>query len=64
MVELTAGNVDDFDVLYAELRGVPDIAVQAVPSPVELRRGRDRLEITADNLDEALPLIEELMGGS
>lgn len=31
---------------------------------LKLRRGKDRLEITADNLDEVTPLIKELLGGS
>jgi len=103
-VELAALNADDFDVLYAELRGVPGVLVRAVPAPVEpgdqgsaldlltvalsggavtafleiirtllesrgpafvlkLRCGKDRLEVSADNLDEVLPLIKELLGG-
>lgn len=28
------------------------------------RRGRDRIEITADNLEEALPLLNKLFDGS
>ncbi|WP_034267997.1 effector-associated constant component EACC1 [Actinospica robiniae] len=104
-VELSAGDLDDFDALYAELRGIPGIALEAVPAPVEpgeqgsvldlltvacsggaitvfleiiktlvesrgpsftlkLRRGRNRLEISADNLDEVLPLVKELLDGS
>jgi Effector Associated Constant Component 1 len=105
MVELSAEDADDFDALYAELRGVPGIAVRAVPTPVEpgdqgamldlltvalsggtvtafleiiktllesrgpgfvlkLRHGRNRLEITAETIDEALPLIKELLRGA
>lgn len=29
-----------------------------------LRRGKDRLEITADSIEEAMPLIKELIDGS
>jgi hypothetical protein len=29
---------------------------------LKIRRGKDRLELTADNVDEALPLLEELLG--
>jgi hypothetical protein len=95
---------DDFDALYAELRGVPGIRVDPMLAPIEpgaqgsttdlitvalssgaataflqiiktllesrgpsfvlkLRRGKDRLEISADNLDEAMPAIKELLGG-
>lgn len=104
VVAVSAPNLEDFDALYAELRGVSGIAVQAVLAPMEpgeqgsvldlltvacsggaitvflqivktlaesrgpgfslkLQRGKDRLEVTADNLDEVLPLIEELLGG-
>ena len=31
---------------------------------LKVRHGRDRLEVTAENADEALPLLKELMGGS
>jgi Effector Associated Constant Component 1 len=30
---------------------------------LKVRRGKDRLEITADNLDEVLPVLKELLGG-
>lgn len=103
--ELSTEDADDFDALYAELRGLPGIIVQAVPSPGEpgeqgsvvdlltvafsggavtvfleiikmlvesrgpsfrmrIRRGKDRVEISADDLDEVLPILKELMGGS
>lgn len=29
-----------------------------------MRRGKEKVELTADNLDEALPLVRELMNGS
>jgi Effector Associated Constant Component 1 len=103
-VEISAGRVEDLEALYAELRGMPGIAVRAVSAPtrpgdqgavvdlltvacsggaftallqvvktllesrgpgfvLKVRRGRDRLEITAENAEEALPLIKELLGG-
>jgi hypothetical protein len=105
VVELTTQDPDDFDALYAELRGVPGILVRAVPAPVvpgeqgsaldlltvacsggaitvflqivktllesrgpgfvlKIQRGRDRLEIAADNVEEALPLVRQLLDGS
>jgi hypothetical protein len=30
---------------------------------LKIRRGRDRLEVTSDNIDEVAPLIRELLGG-
>src|SRR5271170_7177478 len=97
-VELSAASPEDFDALYAELRGVSGLTVTVVPAPAEpgeqgsivdlltvacsggaltvfleivrslvgsrgpgfvlkVRRGKDRLEITAENADEVLPLI-------
>lgn len=104
VVEVSARDPDDFEVLYDELRGVPGIQVDAVTAPIaegdqgsvlefltvacsggaitvvlqivkalvesrgpkfrlKIRRGKDRLEVTADNVDEMLPLLEELLGG-
>lgn len=34
-VEISAENPDDFDILYGELQGLGDIAVEAVPAPME-----------------------------
>jgi hypothetical protein len=31
---------------------------------LKIRRGKDRLEVTADNIDEVLPALRELLGGS
>jgi hypothetical protein len=31
---------------------------------LKIRRGKDRLEITAENIDEALPLLKDMLGGS
>jgi len=31
---------------------------------LKVRHGRDRLEVTADNIDEVLPVIRELLNGS
>jgi hypothetical protein len=105
VVELSAAVPEDFDALYAELRGVTGFTVTAVPvsakpgeqgSIVDLlavacsggaltvfleivrslvesrgpgfvlkvRRGKDRLEITAENADEVLPLIAKMLDGS
>ena len=33
-IEVSAGDFDDLDALYGELRGVPGIVVTAVPAPV------------------------------
>jgi hypothetical protein len=104
VVELMTSDADDLDALYAELRGVPGITMEAqadsvVPGELgaavelltvalsggaitaflqiiktlldsrgpafvlKMRRGKNRLEIAADNIDEALPLIKEIMGG-
>lgn len=90
--------------MYAALRGVPGVSVEATPAPLEpgeqgsaldlltvalsggavtaflqiiktlldshgpgfvlkVRRGRDRLEITADNAEQALAALQELLGG-
>lgn len=52
--------------------GAITVALQIVKALVEsrgpkfslkIRRGKDRLEITADNIDEALPVLKELLGG-
>jgi hypothetical protein len=54
------------------LGGAITVVLQIVKALVEsrgpkfrlkIRRGKDRLEVTADNLDEVLPLLEELLGG-
>jgi membrane-associated two-gene conflict system component 1 (EACC1) len=104
-IELAAASPDDFDELYAELRGVSGLTVTAVPVVTEpgeqgsiidlltvacsggaltvfleiirslvrsrgpgfelkVRRGKDRLEITAENADEVLPLIAKMLDGS
>lgn len=100
--EVRADDPDDFDEIYAGLRGVPGITVTSVPAlavpgeqgtaldvltvalssgaltaflqiiqvlaesrgpkfRMKIRRGKNRLEVTADNLDEVLPLLRELM---
>jgi hypothetical protein len=105
VVEFFVEDPDDFDVLYAELRGTPGLAVEALPAPMvegeqgsmldfltvacsggaitaalqlvksviesrgpkfslKVRRGKDRIEINAANIDEMLPLLRELMDGS
>lgn len=106
-IELRVDDADDFDAVYAELRGQPGILVQTVSGPVDagsqsastldlltvacssggavtvflhvikevvksrgphivirLRRGKDRLKVTADNVDDVLPAIKELLDGS
>jgi Effector Associated Constant Component 1 len=104
-VELAAASAEDFDALYAELRGVSGLTVTAVPVSAEpgeqgsivdlltvacsggaltvfleiirslvgsrgpgfvlkVRRGKDRLEITAENADEVLPLIAKMLDES
>lgn len=30
---------------------------------LKIRRGKDRLEVTADNIDEVLPQVKKLLGG-
>ena len=105
VLEISAGDPDDFDALYAELRGVAGITLEAVSAPVQageqgsaldlltvacsggaitvflqiiktliesrgpgfrlkIRRGGDQLEVSAESLDEVLPLIKELLDGS
>jgi len=102
VAEVRADNPDDFDEIYAGLRGVPGITVTAVPASavpgeqgaaldvltvalssgaltaflqiiqvlaesrgpkfrMKIRQGKNSLEVTADNLDEVLPLLRELM---
>jgi hypothetical protein len=104
-VELAVDSPDHLDELYAELRGVPGIAVTAVPVPavpgeqgaafdvllvalssgavtaflqiikvvaeshgpkfsLKIRQGKNRLEVTADNIDDVLPVVRELLDGS
>lgn len=104
-LELMAEHADDFDALYAELRGIPGIVVRAVPGAIEsgdqgstlelltvacssgaitvflqiiktllesrgpgfvlkIRHGKNRLEITAKNVDDVLPMIKELLDES
>ncbi len=101
-LEASAEDPENLDVLYAELRGRPGIAVEAVSAPVQpgeqgaalemllvglssgavtaflqiikvlaesrgpkfslkIRQGKNRLEVTAHNIDEALPVIRELI---
>jgi hypothetical protein len=31
---------------------------------LKVRRGKDRVEINTDNIEEMLPLLEELLGGA
>ena len=103
-IEVSAGDIDDLDALYAELRGVQGIVVTPVPAPVlrgdqgalvdvllvactsgaitallqivntllesrgpgfrlKIRRGKDRLEITADDAEEGLAALKELLDG-
>ena len=104
-MELTVEDADDFDAVYAQLRGVPGIVVHAVPGAVapgdqgtvldlltvacsggaitvfmqviktlvesrgprvvvKLRRGNDRIKITANNVNDALPALKDLLDGS
>ena len=104
-VEFSADDIEDFEALYEELRGVPGIEVMAAPAPIvdgeqgsmldlltvscsggavtvalqivkalvesrgprfslKIRRGKDRLEVTADNIEEILPAIRELLNGA
>ncbi len=104
-IELSTDDLDDLDIFYAELRGLPGITVGAESPAAEdgeqgsivdlltvacsggaitvflqiirdlvasrgpgftlkVRRGKDRLEVTAENVEEILPLIKELLDGS
>jgi len=104
-VEVSTASAEDFDALYAELRGISGLTVTAAPAPAEpgeqgsivdlltvacsggaltvfleiiralvssrgpgltrkIRRGKDRVEITAENADEVLPLIAKMLNGS
>ena len=105
VVEFVVDDIDDLDVLFDELRGLPGVAVEAVPVPLvvgeqgsaldfltvacsggaitaviqlvrsvvesrgpkfslKVRNGKDRIEINAENVEEMLPVLKELMGGS
>lgn len=104
-VEFAVDEVDDLYALFNELRGVPGLAVEAVPAPIlpgeqgsaldfltvacsggaitaalqlvrsvvesrgprfslKVRNGKDHIEIDADNVEEMLPVLKELLGGS
>jgi Effector Associated Constant Component 1 len=103
-ITIGAGDPDDLDATYSELRGVPGIVVRPVQGPLEpgdqgsmidlltvacsggavtvllqiirdlvgsrgpgftlkVRRGKDRLEVTAENVEDVLPLIKEMLDG-
>lgn len=104
VVEFATDDLDDLEMLYNELYGMPGIAVDAASSPLEpgdqgavmdfltvacsggaitvllqiirtlvesrdprfalkARCGKDRIEIKAANLEEALPAIRALIDG-
>lgn len=103
--ELMADDLDDFDQVYAELRGVPGIKVTAVLAPsvpgeqggavdvllvalssgaitaflqiikviaesrgpkfsLKIRQGKNKLEVNADNVNEVIPALRNLLDGS
>lgn len=103
-LELAAGDLAGSEAVYAALRGVSGVRVDAVPASVEpgeqgaaldlftvalssgavtaflqivktlvgsrgpgfvlkVRRGRERLEITAADAEQALPALREMLGG-
>lgn len=105
VVELALDDAEGVETVYAELRGVPGVRVDASPAPLEpgdqgsalelltvalsggavtaflqivktlvesrgpgfvfkVRRGRERLEITADNAEQALAALREMLDGS
>jgi len=72
-IEVSAGDFDDLDALYAELRGVQGIVVTAVPAPV-MRGDQGALvdvlmvactsgAITADDAEEGLAALKEILDG-
>jgi hypothetical protein len=104
VVELALDGPERAEAVYAALRGVRGISVDAAPAPLEpgeqgsalelltvalsggavtaflqivktlldshgpgfvlkVRRGRDRLEVTADNAEQGLAALRELLGG-
>jgi hypothetical protein len=104
-LEVWAGDLEDLDAVYAELRGIPGITARVVPAPVEpgdqgaladlltvaltsgaitaflqilkvlaesrgpgfrlkVRRGKDRVEITADDADAGLAALRDMLDGS
>jgi len=104
VLEIGSEDSDDVGALYAALRGVRGIRLDAAPAPMEageqgtaldlltvalsggavtaflqivrtvldsrgpgfvlkVRRGRERLEITAASVEEVLPALRELLGG-
>lgn len=59
MVGLSSGAVTAF------LQIIKTLAESRGPKFVlKIRRGKHRLEVTADNVDEVIPVIRELMDGS
>lgn len=59
MVGLSSGAVTAF------LQIVKTLAESRGPKFVlKIRRGKDRLEVTADNVEEVIPILRELMRGS
>ena len=72
IVEGDQGSVLEF-LTVACSGGAITVALQIVKTLAEsrgpkfslkIRRGKDRLDITADNLDEALPVLEEWLDES
>ena len=104
-LEVRAGDLEDLDAVYAELRGISGITARVVPAPVEpgdqgaladlltvaltsgavtaflqilrvlaesrgprfrlkVRRGKDQVEITADDADAGLAALRDLLDGS
>jgi hypothetical protein len=104
-VEVRAGDADDLDAVYAELRGVAGITAEMIPAQAEpgdqgsvadlltvactsgavtaflqvikaladsrgpafrlrVRRGRQRVEITAQDPEKGLAALKDLLDGS
>src|SRR5262249_26818265 len=104
-LEVWAGDLEDLEAVYGELRGVPGITARVVAAPVEpgdqggladllpgaltsgavpavlqvvkglaesrgrgfrlkVRRGKDQVEITADDADAGLAALRDLLDGS
>jgi len=104
-LKVWAGDLEDLEAMYGELRGVPGITARVMVAPVEpgdqggladlltvaltsgavtaflqivkvlaesrgpefrlkVRRGKDQLEITADDADAGLAALRDLLDGS
>ena len=73
MVPGEQGSLTDLITVACASGGAVSVLLEIVKSlldsrgpgfTLKIRRGRERLEVTAENAEEALPVLKELLGGS